>query len=575
MSDEHDIIMECCDDCGNEFEEGAMEYTNANDQYVCDDCSESYVTCYDCCDRIHENDSYYPESASDYYCEDCYYNNFTACHDCGYDMYVDDAIYHEGRDESYCENCVPPEDEVDWNVYSNNYVQENDDFVNPSSDNYLEDTFNDIKSKRYVGIEIETNYESEISNDDVTHYIKNKVRRTRIDSDVIIPIRDNAVHDGSVTSEEHRFGNEIVMQPRRGDRIFIDVETICGSLRQLDAYPSVKCGLHLHVDTRDYDWYHFSVLTLMTKLIEPHVYTWVPPSRLSGQWSRPVSQPVSDFRYICDRESFVDFFYDNGGFTGEKYNDKRYHGLNLHCHFQANQGTEIRYHGGTLNPDKIKHWTIFWTNVIDTCYDIAEELRHKGHLINYNSFGDTEMYKSLVNTKRGKVYKTLHSKYGRHSIEYGQSTDINQYNKDSELLRRYLRLPKKDKPYLVQPMLEFVRRRQEHSFMSIQSIFELFNIPTETQKFFQHRTEEILGRNDDHFQRCFINKKSVVEFDRQTMKFKHISSLPSQFLTIDTTRIAEDWLPFSRLKEITDDASVSDLREFVIPNVSEYQVRLG
>lgn len=110
--------------------------------------------------------------------------------------------------------------------------------------------------------------------------------------------------------------------------------------------------------------------------------------------------------------------------------------------------------------------------------------------------------------------------------------------------------------------------------MSIQSIFDLFDIPTETQKFFQGRTEEILGRNDDHFQRCFTNKKSVVEFDRQTMTFKHVSSLPSQFLTIDTARITEDWLPFTALKDITDDASVFDLCEFVLPNVSEYQVRV-
>lgn len=566
MSDEHDIVMECCDDCSQEFEEGTMEYTNANDQYVCDDCSQAYVSCYDCGCRVHENDSYYPESASDYYCQDCYYNNFISCNDCGYEMYNDDAIYHEGRDEYYCDSCVPPEDEVDWNVYSHNYVMENDDFVGPSSDGYAEDTFNDIKSKRYVGIEIETNYQSEISNDDVTHYIRNKIRRTRINSDNLMR-RDTAVYDGSVTNGDHPFGNEIVMQPRRGDRIHTDVKTICDALKELDAYPSVKCGLHLHIDTRDYDWYHFSVLTMMTKLIEPHVYTWVPPSRLSGQWSRPVSQSVSDFRYINNRESFIEFFYDNGGFTNEKYNDKRYHGLNLHCHFQAEQGTEIRYHGGTLNPDKIKHWTIFWTNVIDTCYDIAEELRHQGHFSNYKDFGDTTLYKSLVKTRSGKVYRVLQSKYGKYSVDYGQSTDIDEYKKHSELLRRYLKLPKKDKPYLLQPMLEHISQRHQNSFMSIQSIFEVFNIPTETQKFFQSRTEEILSRNDDHFQRCFRNKKSVVEFDKQTMKFKHISNLPSQFLSIDTSRISDEWLSYSNFSTITDDASERDICEFVIPSV--------
>ena len=52
------------------------------------------------------------------------------------------------------------------------------------------------------------------------------------------------------------------------------------------------------------------------------------------------------------------------------------------------------------------------------------------------------------------------------------------------------------------------------------------------------------------------------------MKFKHISSLPSQFLSIDTSRLSDEWLSYSNFSTITDIASERDICEFVIPSVS-------
>ena len=46
-------------------------------------------------------------------------------------------------------------------VLSNDFVKENDDFVSPLNSGYDEDTFDIIKSKRYVGLEIETNFRHE------------------------------------------------------------------------------------------------------------------------------------------------------------------------------------------------------------------------------------------------------------------------------------------------------------------------------------------------------------------------------------------------------------------------------
>ena len=532
------LEMEECSDCGCEQEEGRMEYTNPDGDYVCDGCSNDYVHCDNCDEQLPQDDTRYSELHSEHYCENCYYDIITHCGDCDCELESDYAEYSESRGDYFCDSCFPDE-KPEWEVYSNKYITDNDDFVNPHDDNYKKDTFNIINSRRYVGIEIETNYEDEQFNGDIRDYLHRAINQSReLEADPSTTYRrQDVVYDGSVTDGEHRYGNEIVMQPRRGDLIVHDVNTITTALKRIEAYPSVRCGLHLHIDARDYDWLHFTVLTLMTKLIEPHVYTWVPPSRLSGNWSRKVSQSVKDFAFVASRDEFIEAYYDNGGFSRDKYNDKRYHGLNLHCHFQANQGIEIRYHGGTLNTEKIQHWTIFWTNVVDTCYEIAEKIRDE-QLSSYHNFKNTDIYKSLAPIKLDKI-RSLEMRYNRYHMKDGESTDIVQYKKDSEMLRRYLKLPKHNKPYLVEPMLRYLRSREDNTFMSIENIFDTFRIPDETREFFKDRTKTIRRRDEGHVFNCFGGKQSVVEFDSSTMKFKYVDNMSNQFPLISDTRLSE------------------------------------
>tara|TARA_R100000742_G_C4277270_1_gene98999 strand:+ start:704 stop:2467 length:1764 start_codon:yes stop_codon:yes gene_type:complete len=539
--------LEQCADCGCSHEEGEMEATNTDGEYVCNDCGDGYCHC-DCCgDQLSTDNARYSELNSEYYCEDCYYDVITHCYSCDCEESVDDIRYSERDGEYYCYSCYEDRDEYpDWQVLSNNFIKTNTDFVNPDVDRYARDSFDLIKSKRYVGIEIETNYSEEAFNSDIREYLHRRI----CDSRELLEegstgndqnrSRQDVVYDGSVTDSEHKYGNEIVMSPRRGDLIVEDVENITSGLKRIGAYPSVRCGLHLHIDARDYDWIHFTVLTLMTKLIEPHVYTWVPPSRLTGNWSRKVSQRVKDFKHIEDREQFIDFYYDNGGFSSEKYNDKRYHGLNLHSHFQANQGIEIRYHGGTLNTEKIKHWTIFWTNVVDVCYEIGQKIKegHRDRLSFYESFGDNDIFKSLAPIKNDKIIKLVR-RYNRNHMSDGAFTDIEEYKKDSEMLRRYLKLPKRKTPYLVEPMLNYIKHRDERAFMSIESIFDTFRIPEETRDFFESRTNSIRRRNEEHIVNCFYDKSAVVEFDSVTQKFHYVENMPSQFPLLDDERLSE------------------------------------
>ncbi len=529
-----------CADCGEqETPSNTFAYQNANDDDVCDSCSDNYTSCYSCDDTIHIDDAEYGHGDS--YCVDCYHENFTDCESCGDTIHSDDTNWSERTEGYVCESCYDEQNyqTPEWEVMSKEYVETRTSFVNPKYDKYERDTFFMIESKRNIGVEIETNFNDDYSFSEISDDLRVQVGKTR-DADVdewfeLGKLRMTS--DTSTTNHRHPYGGEVVMNPRRGDILVQDVDSVCQTLQQdWGAYASVKTGLHLHIDVQDYDWLHASVLTFFTKMMEPHIYTWLPKSRWYGsghqRWSRPVSQSVNDFHYVSDRDSFVDFYYDNGGYTHEKYNDKRYHGLNWHCHFQSNQGVEIRYHSGTLQTDKIKHWAIFWTKVVDKCYDIAQEIARNGSPY---QFGDTTLYQSLVVKPRivskcGRILDKYSDVYvgfdGVQDRHIGMSSDINQYRRDSEMLRRYIGLEKKDSAYQIKPMVDYIRMRHNQAVMSVDNIFDVFDIPTETRDYFMKRKSQLQNAMlpdvaSKFYDDVFHNITSVIEYNDKTMMFEY------------------------------------------------------
>ena len=465
------------------------------------------------------------------------------CPECGDTIHRDDTCWSDRYGDYLCESChysLEEEGLPEWDVYSHDYVMTRDTFVNPTRDFYSNDTFHLIKSKRYVGLEIETNFKYDVSLSEVSHDINLELSQTRQpNTDSSTLGKSFMTHDGSVTNSRHPYGGELVMTPRRGDLTIHDADHLCKSLeRNWEAYASFKTGLHLHIDVVDYDWMHCAVLTFMTKLIEPHLYTWLPKSRYQGAngqcWSRPVSQSVHDFKYISDRDSFAEFYYDNGGYTNEKYNDKRYSGLNWHSHFQAQQGVEIRYHSGTLQKDKIKHWVKFWTAVVDKSWEIGQEF-----MDNYHSFGETPMYESIV-LHSGVMSKVSEMVRRYDRVQEDKSTDLIHYRKSSEMIRRYLGLKNVGETYLLQPMLHFLRYRHERTFMSVQNIFDIFDIDYSTRNYFQRRRQMLHNSMEryvaeEFYNKLFYSKDSIVELDKDTYAFKYVNIFG------DTFRLAKEY----------------------------------
>ena len=75
-----------------------------------------------------------------------------------------------------------------------------------------------------------------------------------------------------------------------------------------------------------------------------------------------MSQRWSDFKYVKDRDSFVDFWYDTALTTTVVGTTRDTMDSICTLDYEGGIGSiEIRYHNGTLNKTKMRAWAIFWT----------------------------------------------------------------------------------------------------------------------------------------------------------------------------------------------------------------------
>ena len=578
-NDETEVRIEncdCCNDDVNVLEEDLVRVGNGDD--VCQDCYDnSYRTCYSCNDDTHEDNVVYSESHGENYCEDCYDENFNSCYDCGNEIPLDE-VYYNRHDEPLCEYCYDTSDEFpEWEVFDKEYVEHNKDFIHPSkqlydfddngeivksksinkdslkdfidnSDTTLKDSFKKIKSRRYVGSEIEFNHNGVTSDVIERELHRDLSYKNRLHDEDYDRGTGHIEHDGSITSDDCPYGHELVLQPRRGDIFYDDMKTITSTLKSsnVDGFVSSRCGYHIHIDTRDFDWIHCAILTSLVKLSEPHIFASLPSSRLQGRWSYPVSQTWDAFKYATSRDEFVEFWYDNGHYTNDKYNDKRYHGLNFHPKFQANGGVEIRYHSGTLNPNKMLHWNIFWTQMFDTARrigdNIIDEYKETSVVEGYRKYLDSISIPIQLDKDLSDRAILLHDTW-YDAKRNGDSTDIDEYREVSNSIMDLLQFSKDDRDDLIAvPQAVYnlgignnYRGRENNPIISKNSMYKMIELPTDSIEYFEDRFEEINNSEmteNNHLYDCYNRTNRVVEFNETTNNFETIDYLNHRLVRI-------------------------------------------
>ena len=307
--------------------------------------------CFNCQNDFDEDDSLSNDDG-DLYCYDCYYEVYGHCSECDTEVSHDYIQWSERNEEYYCEDCYPQEGEdVDLDSYNSNV-----DIMMPDGNTYVNNKF-----ERAVGVEIETTgYEHRIDDFDSSQFDFRKA------------------YDGSVNAYDEDYkGVEYISKPMTGDYLFRQIDNIGNYLLDNDFKVNKSCGLHIHIDARDLFYEQLKGILIVAKTFEDIIFRIVPRSRSKSRWCRKVPMEKHHITRIESNSDLIQSWYESSDTYPDfdKYNDSRYHGLNLHARVYL--GTiEFRYHSGTNNPTKIKNWITICQHIVSKGIELGNEISH-------------------------------------------------------------------------------------------------------------------------------------------------------------------------------------------------------
>lgn len=203
------------------------------------------------------------------------------------------------------------------------------------------------------------------------------------------------VHDGSITSG----GMEMVVMPLAGDNFIRGIWSIAEELDKYGYKADATCGLHVHVEAKDFDawamrrlillYHHFE--ELFYALVKPgrdearivrgetkyYAKRWDPPQQFydslrSRRESHDIRMAIMKWLYgsrstqhmlsrglnLGRKPELYNAWCDVPEIRRHKYEKARYFGLNLHTWFQR-QTVEFRHHEGTVDGMKLQWWPLF------------------------------------------------------------------------------------------------------------------------------------------------------------------------------------------------------------------------
>jgi len=215
------------------------------------------------------------------------------------------------------------------------------------------------KSPRFISAEIE-----------VARITKNK----KLVEDIVRKWNGSIVYDGTLPKNS---GFEINTAPAGGDLYVKQVNQICDKLAKAGATINNQCGLHVHIDARDYNYNDLARLIKIYAAIEPALFFMVPAARRNSIYSLKCGDALehaikaNKLPHIQLKEKIITAIYgepDSVSYRKEKrgagHGTGRYYALNLHSWFY--RGTiECRLFEGTLDKNEIIGWGVLWANILD------------------------------------------------------------------------------------------------------------------------------------------------------------------------------------------------------------------
>jgi hypothetical protein len=222
---------------------------------------------------------------------------------------------------------------------------------------------------RYVGVEIEG--------------FLSKIQR-RAYTAMLAKWDAGVTTDGSVRAESGTHNIEHVTAPARGEAFTRQLRETIEILHKQGAAVNKSCGLHCHVDARDFTTREILGFARLYARVEKTLYGMVSKARRTNDYSKPwgpkltnehstsegrcsaldEDQPLTKREKALDIATYGDEHVARRCKEGRYKDNSRYHGVNfnaLACH-----GTiEFRLHHGTVNYTKIAMWAAVCSSLVE------------------------------------------------------------------------------------------------------------------------------------------------------------------------------------------------------------------
>lgn len=158
------------------------------------------------------------------------------------------------------------------------------------------------------------------------------------------------VTDGSLQGNDTF---ELVSPILVGEDGLKELEKVCWVLDLCNVKVNDSCGLHVHLDTEDFDINTWRNLALSYKHLENLIDAFMPCTRRNNRYCKSLSH-VSDER-IKSAETIDDL--------RDVFDRDRYHKVNFEA-YSRHKTVEFRQHSGTINFTKIENWVLFLNGLI-------------------------------------------------------------------------------------------------------------------------------------------------------------------------------------------------------------------
>jgi hypothetical protein len=112
----------------------------------------------------------------------------------------------------------------------------------------------------------------------------------------------SCVGDGSLPPS----GFELNTAPAGGDKFAEQITEICAVLSRYTAYADDTCGLHIHADARDINWFDLRRVILYYAIVEPTLFKMVTERRRNGSYTRPCGAKLANAIIIDPVPSVAD-----------------------------------------------------------------------------------------------------------------------------------------------------------------------------------------------------------------------------------------------------------------------------